>query len=225
MRLLLINPNTSHATTEAMLGIAREAAPEVAIEGLSAPFGVPLITSPVELAIAEQAITALLTARAPFGFNGVIVAAFGDPGLSALRRTLAIPVTGIAEAGMAEAARQGPFAVVTTTADLVDSISGLATAYGHDDAFLGTVLTEGDVHAVMASRQGLTEALRLACHRAVDELKARAIVIGGGPLAVAARDLAASLPVPLIEPVPAAVRLAIRRAETAFSHQAAGRLP
>lgn len=213
MRLLLINPNTSQATTQAMVGIARESAPSVEIDGLSAPFGVPLITGPAELAIAHDAVVTLMAARPPFGYQGVIIAAFGDPALDDLRRTVAVPVTGIAEAGMAEAARHGRFAVVTTTPDLTESIAARADAYGHGDSFLGTVLTSGDVHQVMADRQGLGQALLDAGRRAVHDLGARAIVIGGGPLAVAAREIADQLPVPVIEPVPAAVRLAIRRAE------------
>jgi Asp/Glu/hydantoin racemase len=40
-------------------------------------------------------------------------------------------------------------------------------------------------------------------------------VIGGGPLAAAAEALAPRLPVPVIEPVPAAVRAAVRRAREA----------
>ena len=212
MRILLINPNTNHATTEAMLGIAREAAPDIVIHGLSAPFGVPLITSPVELAIAADAVATLLAARQPFGFDGIIVAAFGDPGLVNLRKGTQIPVTSIAEAGMAEAAAHGRFAVVTTTPDLAPSIAGLAESYGHEEHFLGTVLTEGDVHSVMANRNGLIDALHAGCLRAIEELGAEAIIIGGGPLAVAARALATRLPVPLVEPIPAAVRLAMARA-------------
>jgi allantoin racemase len=212
MRLLLINPNTSQATTAAMVGIARESLPAVEIDGLSAPFGVPLITSPTALEIGRQAVNALIAGRPPFGYQGIIIAAFDDPALSDLRQAVAVPVTGIAEAGMAEAARHGRFAVVTTTPELAPAIAERAEAYGHGDVFLGTVLTEGDVHQVMGDRQGLADALREACERAVRDLGAQALVIGGGPLAVAARAIAHSLPVPIIEPVPAAVRLAVRRA-------------
>jgi Asp/Glu/hydantoin racemase len=212
MRLLLINPNTSQATTAAMVGIARDTVPGIEIDGLSAPFGVPLITGPTALEIGRQAVNALIAARPPFGYRGLIVAAFGDPGVADLRQSVAIPVTGIAEAGMAEAAAHGPFAVVTTTPDLVGAIAERADLYGHGDLFLGTVLTDGDVHQVMGNREGLSEALREACQRAVKEMGARALVIGGGPLAVAARAIAGSLTVPIIEPVPAAVRLAVLRA-------------
>jgi allantoin racemase len=212
VRLLLVNPNTRQATTEAMLDIARVAAPGVVVEGLTAPYGVPLITNAAQLARAAEAVTAALAASPPLGFDGVIVAAFGDPGLAALRDRLPIPVTGIAEAGMAEAARHGAFAVVTTTPDLVEAIARRAEAYGHGDRFLGTVLTEGEVGAVMADQDRLVAALRAACLRAIDATGAKALVIGGGPLAVAARAIAGEIPVPVIEPVPAAMRLAQQRA-------------
>jgi allantoin racemase len=218
MRLLLVNPNTNATTTEAMARIARAAAPEgVRIATLTAPFGAALLTTPEDIAEAAHAVEALFADHPPQGVDGVILAAFADPALDALREHLPLPVTGIAEAGMAEAARGGRrFAVVTTTPDLVGSIAGLAARYGHGKAFLGTALTEGDAATITNDPNLLPEALRLACSRAVSELGAEAIVIGGGPLAVAARAIASDIAVPLIEPVPAAVRLAIMRAmETA----------
>lgn len=211
MTLILVNPNTSPATTEAMLQIARQAAPGQDIAGLTAPFGAALITGEVALAEAARAVTSL----APLlgDGDGVIVAAFGDPGLTALRARLAVPVTGIAEAGMAEAAMGGRrFAVVTTTPDLVAAIARTAAAYGHAGHFAGTHLTPGDPLDVMADPGRLVEALDEACRRAIRD-GAEAIVIGGGPLAVAARALAGTLDVDLVEPVPAAVRLALGRAQ------------
>lgn len=214
MRLLLVNPNTNPVTTEAMVAIARDAVPGITIEGLTAPFGVPLITDAAALATAAEAVVAALTGPLS-GVDGVIISAFGDPALPRLKDILAVPVTGIAEAGMAEAAAGGRrFAVVTTTPDLTASIAGLAGRYGHGAAFLGTVLTEGDTQTVMADPDRLAEALLAACRRAIRELGAEAIVIGGGPLAVAARRIGPDVSVPLVEPVPAAVRLAVGRAAT-----------
>jgi Asp/Glu/hydantoin racemase len=213
MRLLLVNPNTSAATTDAMLAIAREAAPAgVSIEGATAPFGEPLITDEAALAVAAEAVQALVTGERVTGFDGVIVAAFGDPGLAALRSRLPVPATGLAEAGMGEGAAHGLFAVVTTTPDLAAAIGRAARAYGHGDVFHGTWLTPGDPRALMADGGRLVAALEEACGEAV-AAGARAIVIGGGPLAVAARALATRLPVPIVEPLPAAVRLALARAQ------------
>jgi Asp/Glu/hydantoin racemase len=171
--------------------------------------GAPLITEPGTLAVAAEAVVALAPQLA--GADAVIVAAFGDPGLDALRELLPCPVTGIAEAGMAEAGAGGRrFAVATTTPDLRDSIAATAARYGHG-AFAGTWTTRGDPTALMADAEALVRALGAACRAAVAEGGAEAVVIGGGPLARAARALAATLPVPLIEPVPAAVRLSLAR--------------
>lgn len=213
MRLLLINPNTSAATTDAMLAIARGAAPAgVAIEGATALFGAPLITQETELATAADAVLQRLSVSALAGVNGVVIAAFGDPGLDRARAHLDCPVTGIAEAGMAEAAADGrAFAVATTTPDLAAAISALAVRYGYGDRFRGVWLTPGDPAALMADSGRLEAALEQASRQAIDA-GAAAIVIGGGPLALAARALAPKLPAPIIEPIPAAIRLALRRA-------------
>jgi allantoin racemase len=214
MKLLLINPNTNARTTAALQQIAEDASPAgVTIIAKSAPFGVPLITTPEALAESAKAVLALLAEGIEPGVEGLIIAAFGDPGLFDTRRRTRIPVTGIAEAGMAEAAADGRrFAVVTTTPELVESIAHSARAYGYEGRFLGTVLTEGDPNVLTNDPFRLPDALREACLRAVDNLGAEAIVIGGGPLAVSARQIADSLRVPIIEPVPAVVRLAVRRA-------------
>jgi Asp/Glu/hydantoin racemase len=213
MKIILINPNTSVATTEAMAEIARGAIPGVTIEPLTAPFGEPLILNAAAASVAAEAVEALFATHALDGVDGIILAAFADPALPALRARLSVPVTGIAEAGMAEAAAGGrAFCVVTTTPDLVDSIADLAAGYGHGELFLGTVLTKGDVKAVMADKTLLEQALLEACNEAVETLGAEAIVIGGGPLAVAARAIRDRVSVDLIEPVPAAVRLAVARA-------------
>ncbi len=149
-------------------------------------------------------------------FDGVIVAAFGDPGLARLRASIAVPVTGIAEAGMAEAARLGPFVVVTTTPALAAAIAQSASAYGHSERFRGVRLTTGDPKDLMADRTRLVAELQTACLDAAHNPEIAAIVIGGGPLAAAARALRHKIPIPIVEPVPAAVRLAVSRARKPY---------
>jgi allantoin racemase len=211
VKLVLVNPNTSAAITRSMVQIASEAAgPRAEVTGLTASFGTPLITDPASLALAARAVAAMAPALG--AADAVIVAAFGEPGLDALRAALAVPVTGIAEAGMAEAARDGRrFGVVTTTPGLRDCIAGTAARYGHR-GFAGTWTTAGDPAALTADPSALEAALAACVDEAIREGGAEAIVIGGGPLAVAARALMAASPVPLVEPVPAAVRLSLARA-------------
>ena len=217
--IILVNPNTSRSTTLMMVEIAQaEADSRARIEGMTAESGAPLITDERALSEAADAVEALapaIDARLP---DGVIVSAFGDPGLAGLRAAMTCPVTGIAEAAMLEAAsdeagRPRPFSVVTTTPLLAASITARASIYGHQARFAGVRVTPGDPATLMANQRAVTEALALACEEAIRLDGAEALVIGGGPLALAARALRPRFKVPIIEPIPAAVRLALRRLE------------
>lgn len=207
MRLVLVNPNTSASVTEDMARLARaEAGPGVEIVGLTAPEGAATIIDEAMLAKAAEIVAAMapaIEARAP---HGVVVAAFGNPGAARLRERLRAPVVGIGEAAMREAARDGRrFAVVTTTPGLVRAIAADAARLGLAAQFAGTTLTEGDALTVMADPERMTEALAEACARAV-AAGARALVIGGGPLARSAAAIRERFQQPIIEPVSAAVR-------------------
>ncbi|MBC7702422.1 MAG: hydrogenase expression protein HupH, partial [Rhodoferax sp.] len=95
MKLLLVNPNTSSTTTAAMLAIARGAAPAgVTVEAVTAKFGAALIVNPAALAVAATAVCAVVREQLDPTFHGVIVSAFGDPGLVLLRAAQHLPVTG-----------------------------------------------------------------------------------------------------------------------------------
>jgi Asp/Glu/hydantoin racemase len=212
-RIALLNPNVSASSTRAMLLVAASAvSPGFVVEGRTAPFGVPLITSQEALAVAAMAVQAMAPSIEADGFDGVIICAFGDPGLDEMRTLLGIPVTGLAEAGFAEAAEgRRRFSVVTTTPELAQPIRIAAQRYGHADALASVRITPGDPSTVMADPEQLEAALLAACDRVIDHDRAEAIIVGGGPLAMAARAIAHKVRVPLIEPVPAAVRLACLR--------------
>ncbi len=207
MKLLLINPNTSEATTQAMRQIAQDAAPQgVAVTALTAPTGVPMIVNAGQLAQSARVLEASLPHYRNLACDGVIVSAFGDPGLLALQEGLPCPVVGIGESSMLEARDRGPFAVVTTTPDLAAPIKALAAGLGLCELFTGLWLTQGDPQQLLTDPAHMEAELEAACRRAMAHPDLGSIIIGGGPLATAARALSAKLHFPIIEPVPAAVK-------------------
>ncbi|MBP0614586.1 aspartate/glutamate racemase family protein [Jiella mangrovi] len=217
MTVYLLNPNTSRATTEAMTAIAGREAPDLHIAGLTAPFGPAMIVDEAGLAIGAEAVAAMARTLAERGdADAIIVAAFGDPGIEAVRaRFPDRAVTGLGEASFAEAGEGGRrFAVATTTPGLVAAIAERVRLSGLSDLFLGTVLTSGDPQALVRSPARLAERLEEACRQARDELGAEAVIIGGGPLAEAAEMLTDRLSIPVIAPVRATARLVAR----ALSH-------
>lgn len=212
-RIALVNPNVDAGATRAMLLIASSVVqPGFVVVGRTARFGMPLITNEEALAVAALAVMAMAPSLDADGFAGIIVSAFGDPGLAELRAATTTPVTGIAEAGMREAAEAGRrFSIVTTTPDLAAPIRRLAQAYGYEASLASIRIAPGEPFALMADPERLETALLAACDRAIDHDRAEAVLIGGGPLAMAARAIAHRVRVPMIEAVPAAVRLACSR--------------
>ena len=206
-RIVLVNPNTSEALTALMVEIARECALDgLKIDGLTAPFGPPLITCDVELDEAARAVRSLAPLLAQSA-DAVIISAFGDPGSDELAALLDRPVVGIAEAGMRVAAANGRrFAVVTHTGRLVRRMALRAEEIGLGAHCVCVLATEGDPAAMMATPAELESALQALAERAVVEHGAEAIVIGGGPLGRVAKALSGKVGVPVIEAIPEAVR-------------------
>lgn len=209
-RITLINPNTNSDTTRLMAEIAQAAAPSgFSVTGATVAEGPSLITDEAGLETAAAAVTSLLDTIED-NADGYIISAFGDPGLATARQNLQVPVVGIAEAGMTEAAAGGRrFGVATTLPGLEAAIRKRAEAYGVGAQFVSTRLTDGDASYNMADPARLADALEGAIHHCIGD-GAEAVVIGGGPLAEAAKTLAPKMPIPLIEPVPAAVRAMVR---------------
>ena len=183
LRIVLVNPNASAATTAAMAAVAVEAAGDgVEIVALTAPRGPNLITTERDLAAAAAVVASMRDAIVALRPNAVLVAAFGDPGRAALQAALApTPVVGIGEAAMLAASALGRYAIVTTTPDLMASIDLMNASGPWPERYAGTVLTPGDPALLMSRPDQLLEALELACRVAVDG-SVRSVVIGGGPL-------------------------------------------
>ncbi len=205
-RILLINPNTSQATTDMMVRIAHAvAAPDVAIVGATASRGPPMIIDPVALAAAAPQVVEIGVAQGA-GFAGVIIGAFGDPGIDDLRQRVNIPVVGIAEAAMlAASAGDRRFGVATTTPALAPAIDARAAGLGLAPRYTGVRLTPQDPHELVADPAQLVEALRQAVSDCIRLDQAQAVIIGGGPLGNAATALTPMFAVPVIAPVPAAL--------------------
>ncbi|MFC8273271.1 aspartate/glutamate racemase family protein [Streptomyces sp. NPDC057271] len=213
--VVLINPNTSTATTAMMTAIARRTLGP-GVRGVTVARGPRMLTDPAALrAAAPEVAEAGRLALASGTCRALLVAAFGDPGLAELRalapgsarEQVPVPVVGIGEAAMLEAAASGRrFGIATTTPWLAGAIVERVAALGLRDRFTGLRLTGGDPQALAADPESLRESLARAVQECVVRDGARAVVIGGGPLGEAADALRARFETPVIAPIPAACR-------------------
>lgn len=209
MKLLVVNPNISHDVTELIrVEAARSAAPSTELIVATAGYGVEYIETRFESLIAAGAVAELI-AEHQGTVDGVLVAAFGDPGLPALKELVDVPVIGITEAALCAAAMQGQRISIIAISNRITawyrecveqsgfgprlaSIRSIKQALGN----IGTV--QNDFGPT------LVELARLA----VAEDGADVVILAGAPLAGLARDVASEIPVPVVDGIGAGVRLA-----------------
>jgi Asp/Glu/hydantoin racemase len=206
-RVLLINPNSSTATTDMMVRIAQQAAgADFDIAGATATRAPGMIVDPRALEASAQEVVEIALSRQG-GYDGLIVAAFGDPGLVEIRAQSTLPAVGIGESAMLEAAENGrAFGIATTTPDLAVPIGALAHALGLSGQYTGIRLTEGDPAEIVRNPDALRAALAEAARHCIDDDGAQAVIIGGGPLGQAALALQPAFAIPIIAPIAASVR-------------------
>jgi Asp/Glu/hydantoin racemase len=212
-QLLLINPNTSTATTERLaqtlqplvpagvqlaLCTARRGARYIACEASHAVAGAAVLESWAEHLAQAPTRTAPL--------DGVLIGCFGDPGLFALRESSACPVTGLAEASFIEAARHGGFAIVTGGKRWPAMLHRLAASLGHGEGLLHIETVAPTGAELQADPDGALRHLAQAC-RAAARPGVASIILGGAGLAGYARALQTQVDVPLIDSAQAGLKL------------------
>lgn len=207
MKLLILNPNISTSVSDLIHAEAlRSAAPGTEVQTVTAGFGVAYIETRFEAMIGAYA-AAQSAAEHLQGHDAVIVAAFGDPGLMALREVLPCPVTGLTEAALASACLLGQrFSIVAISNRIQAWYRETVHAY-HLDGRLASIRSLSEPLADIGSVQlDQSEKLVRLAQRCVHEDGADVIVLAGAPLAGLARSIGHRLPVPVVDGVSSAVR-------------------
>lgn len=207
MRLLLINPNISESVSELIRSEAqRTASAGTEIEVLTAPFGVAYIETRFEALIGAYA-AAQLAAEHHARFDAVVVAAFGDPGLTGLREALPVPVTGLTEAALASACLLGNrISIIAISQRIQAWYREVVQSYGLGSRLASIRALDRPLASIGQVQDEHAHALKALAERAVDEDGADVIVLAGAPLAGLARTLKGQLPVPVVDGVSSAVR-------------------
>jgi Asp/Glu/hydantoin racemase len=98
MRILFVDPNITEALTTIMVEEARSsAAPATTVVPVTGRFGTLYIENRVESAIASHAVLDAIAEHVR-GCDAVVISAFGDPGVTAAKELMDIPVLGVSEA-------------------------------------------------------------------------------------------------------------------------------
>ena len=211
MKLLVMNPNITESITQ-LIGeeARRSASPGTELTLLTAPFGVAYIENELEALIGGYASLISISDHLA-GHDAIVMAAFGDPGLAALREAFALPVIGITEAALARAAEVAKrFSIVAISPRISEWYRSVVERYGYGDRLASIRALEAPIQDIGRVQHDHASQLKALTERVVKEDGAEGVIVAGAPLAGLARRIT-GLPVPLVDPIAAAVR----QAETA----------
>ncbi len=207
-RILVINPNTTASMTATIAEAARSvASPATEIVARNPEDGPVSIESHYDEAISAAAMLQEIRRGEAEGFDGFVIACFGDPGLLAAREMATGPVIGIAEAAMHAASFIATkFSVVTTLSRTCVIAEHLVRNYGVEHFCAGIRACDVPVLALEDESSGAYQLIADECRRAIAEDGANAIVLGCGGMADLTARLQAEIGVPVIDGVTAAVK-------------------
>jgi len=177
--IVIINPNSTHSMTQAMLDTAQAACPDMSFEGWTSHDGPAAIQGPQDGEACIPPLLRLVDKASAQSARAIIIGCFDDTGLEQARQVANCPVIGIGQAAYHFASMAGPrFSVVTTlpvsTAILQNNIQnyGLAGNLGRVRASGVPVLTL-ETEADIAAARVLDE-----IHAAQTEDDVQCVVLG-----------------------------------------------
>lgn len=198
---MVLNPNTDPQVTALLRRAARDCAPPgCRTVTRSVPSGPKALRDAADLAVAERQVLSLVrTGCAP---DGLVIAAFGDPGLEAARAVAGFPVAGLGASGLAAAAAHGRFAILTLGPRMDAPLRARIAGLGLADHLAGLRYLDADIPDVAANPDRFLPAIEAEARLAA-EAGARALLLGGAPFAGLARKVRA--PVHVIDGLKAAI--------------------
>lgn len=153
------------------------------------------------------------------GVDACIVNCFADPGVRACREVVKMLVLGPCESSLlAASALCNKFSVITVLKSVAGIIHENAKIYGVADKVASVRAVDIPVHDLHADNEKTAKALFEEGKRAVNEDGAEVLVLGCTGMTGMAERLSHELNVPVIDPIPTAVKLAEMLVGLGLSH-------
>ncbi len=186
--------------------------------------GAASIESELDEVLSAPATVAEIIAAEAEGVDAVVIDCMGDPGLRAGRECVSIPVLGPCETSMNLACTLGHrFSLLAVTSNMRVRFDNQARLYGAGDKYASTRAVEVPVLELRHDSDLLRQKTLDQAVAALEIDGADTLIIGCTGMVGLARNLDADLRaagwnVPVIDPIPATVRIAKAIAETGLCH-------
>jgi Asp/Glu/hydantoin racemase len=207
MKILIINPNISNGISELIKGEARLVANEnTDVVMRTAQTGVEYIETRMEALIAGG-VAGRILAEERNDVDGAVLAAFGDPGIPALKELVDLPVVGVTEAAMHTAALQGAnVGIVAISRRIIAWYRETIEQMGMGSMVASVRSLESPIHNINSLREEFRDELLSLIQFTADHDGADVVIMAGAPLAGYARQVRGRSPVPIVDGIAAATK-------------------
>lgn len=208
-RILVVNPNTNPKNTKVIADAIAPFAPlGMKVETVSPDKGPVGLESYYHNYIASVNVHKRIVEAEKEGYDGVVIACYGDPGIEGAKELVDIPVVGITEASYALARILATkFLVVVSAETAVPRQIRYIKSLGLPDYQYAVRPIGLTVLGVMSDRMSAKDMIAKNCEIALKETGSEIIVMGCSGFSGLRAELEKQLNVPIIDPVVAGVQV------------------
>ena len=224
MKLYVLNPNTSALVTMRVAAVIHAIArPDVQVEVTQIPHGPESLESYYDESLAAPYILEAAQEANRQGFDAIVLAAFCDPALEAVKEISQIPVYGIEEAAFSAALLLGnKFGILTEKKHKEAVKAQHVRKYGLEQRFAGVRALNMGVVEIAAHPEKVNERSLEICRQLIETDGAEVIILGCASLAGHDKEMEKALGVPVLDPVAVTFKLAEGLTELGVHHSKIG---
>ena len=211
MKLLIVNPNSSEVVTQAILESARRAAsPKSELIAVTPKAGPRNIDSAYgDYMAGHHMLSAVRDAVRAHRPDAIVLAGFGNVGISALKEIMDVPVVSISEASMAMACLLGHrFSTLTMLRQFIPYQQDLVRLYGFEAKCASVRAININVEECVTNREEGLRQLKAQVETLVREDGAEVVILACAGLCGYDEALTQMAGVPVLDPVAVAVKVA-----------------
>lgn len=201
-RILVVNPNTNPKNTKVIADAIASFTPTgVEVDAVNPEKGPIGLESYYHNYMASVNIHKIIIEAEKEGYDGVVIACYGDPGIEGAKEIVNIPVVGITEASYALARILATkFLVVVSAETAVPRQIRYIKSLGIPDFQYAVRAIGLTVLGVMSDRVSAKDLIANNCKIALKETSSELIVMGCSGFSGLRADLENQLQVPIIDP-------------------------
>lgn len=192
-RIMVLNPNTSSRITDLLRRAALKVAPpDCTVVARSVAAGPAALREAADLAFAEREVLSVV--RTQTDLDGLVIAAFGDPGLEKAQASAGFPVVGLGASGLTAAAALGQFVILTLGPQMDKHLRTRVSQLSLASHLIGIRFLQADIPDVAEAPERFLTEIKAQAEVAAAE-GAQALLLGGAPFTGLGHLVRAPIPV------------------------------